>query len=71
MPTPRGYFENLIGSVGLLIAALVLLGLWMFQCAARAGQRRALRQLDGRLLRDVGLTPAQVAIEARKSAWRH
>lgn len=71
MLMPKGYFENLIGSIGLVIAAIALLGLWMVQCAAHARQRRALGALDRRLLRDVGLTPAQVAIEVRKPAWRN
>ena len=36
----------------------------------RARQRRALANLDGRLLRDVGLTPADVRHEIAKPFWR-
>lgn len=33
-------------------------------------QRRALAELDERLLRDIGLTPDDVAAELRKPFWR-
>lgn len=67
----KDYFENIVASVGLVVAALLLLCLWTLQCAARAGQRRSLGELDRRLVRDVGLSPAQVAIEVRKPFWRN
>ena len=35
----------------------------------RATERRALRELDDRLLADVGLTRAQACAEAAKSFW--
>ena len=36
----------------------------------RARQRRHLAALDGRLLRDIGLTPADVDAECRKLPWQ-
>ena len=36
----------------------------------RARQRRALALLDGRLLKDIGLTREQAEAEARRFAWR-
>ncbi len=36
----------------------------------RAKQRPALAQLDDRMLRDVGLSPADVLWESRKPFWR-
>ena len=42
-----------------------VLGTWM----ARARQRRALRELDSRLLDDVGLTRAHVRRECAKPFW--
>lgn len=38
--------------------------------AARARQRRALAELDARLLADIGLTPDDVRREAAKPFWR-
>ncbi len=32
-------------------------------------QRRALKALDTHLLRDIGVTPAQAAVEAEKPVW--
>jgi uncharacterized protein YjiS (DUF1127 family) len=43
-----------------------LLGLWLH----RARSRRALRQLDARALRDVGLSPGAVQRESAKPFWR-
>jgi uncharacterized protein YjiS (DUF1127 family) len=63
---PRRWF----GAFGLLLTAIVLLVVWMFQCAYRAAQRRLFAGLDDDLLRDVGLTRAQVPAEVRKPAWR-
>jgi len=39
-------------------------------CAERARQRRQLAELDDYMLRDVGLTRADVASEIRKSFWQ-
>jgi uncharacterized protein YjiS (DUF1127 family) len=38
--------------------------------AERSRQRRALRRLDACQLKDIGLTPDDVAAEASKSFWR-
>jgi len=50
---------------GLVDAALAV-SAWVERCAERAAQRRALEQLDRRLLRDVGLTPEDVEAECRR-----
>src|SRR5262245_45855988 len=42
---------------------------WVTRCRARAAQRRALVQLDDRLLRDVGLNRTDVAAECGKWFW--
>ena len=39
-------------------------------CISRSRQRRALAELDDRLLRDIGLTAYDVAQEADKPFWR-
>jgi uncharacterized protein YjiS (DUF1127 family) len=39
-------------------------------CIARRRQRRALAELDDRLLRDIGVTRYDVAREASKPFWR-
>jgi uncharacterized protein YjiS (DUF1127 family) len=39
-------------------------------CIARSRQRRALAELDDRLLRDIGLTAYDVTREASKPFWR-
>ena len=36
----------------------------------RAAERHALRQLDDRMLKDIGLTRADIEAEARKPFWR-
>ncbi|MHA1570014.1 MAG: DUF1127 domain-containing protein [Alphaproteobacteria bacterium] len=36
----------------------------------RASQRRCLRRLDGRMLRDIGVSRADVERECRKPFWR-
>jgi hypothetical protein len=42
------------------------MALWL----ARWGERRDLAELDDRMLRDIGLTPADVRIEGAKPWWR-
>ena len=46
--------------------------LWQLAVLAyqRHRQRRALARLDGRLLRDIGVTPEQAAGESTKPFWR-
>jgi uncharacterized protein YjiS (DUF1127 family) len=36
----------------------------------RQRQRNQLQELDGHMLRDIGLTPADVEIECNKPFWR-
>ncbi len=43
---------------------------WCLLCHARAAQRRHLAELDERMLKDVGLTPAEAAREFAKPWWR-
>ena len=47
-------------------SAFALLHVW----GERISQRRSLAEMDGRLLADIGLTPAQAAAEYRKPFWR-
>jgi uncharacterized protein YjiS (DUF1127 family) len=42
---------------------------WAALCRARSAQRRALAQLDDRLLRDLGLNRTDVAAECGKRFW--
>ncbi|NJO32956.1 MAG: DUF1127 domain-containing protein [Rhodospirillales bacterium] len=42
------------------------MALWL----ARWGERRDLAELDDRLLRDIGLTPADARLECAKPWWR-
>lgn len=42
---------------------------WCALCHARAAQRRHLAELDERMLKDVGLTPAEAARESAKPWW--
>ena len=55
---------------GRILAAVVrgfeTLLLWQ----RRANQRHALAQLDDRMLRDLGLSRADVVLESRKPFWR-
>jgi len=46
--------------------ALPLVRAWI----ARARQRRQLRELDTRLLRDIGMTADEARHEARKPFWQ-
>ena len=48
------------------LRAFATLLLWQ----RRANQRRALAQLDDRILRDIGLSRADVVWESRKPFWR-
>jgi len=50
---------------GLLLRALDLLLTWQ----ERANERRHLQQLDERMLRDLGLSRADVTSEASKPFW--
>lgn len=50
----------------LLLTVLAAVGTW----GERRRQRRALSELNGHLLRDVGLSTADVWRETRKPFWR-
>jgi uncharacterized protein YjiS (DUF1127 family) len=50
--------------------ALTTLGAHAEACLSRARQRRALAELDDRLLRDIGITAYDAAHEAGKPFWR-
>lgn len=52
-----------------LAAAMLAAFAWSVRCRERSAQRRALAQLDDRLLRDVGLNRIDVAAECGKSFW--
>ena len=44
--------------------------MWAESAIERHRQRQALRSMDDRMLRDLGVTPADVDHEANKPAWR-
>ncbi len=52
-----------------LAAAMRAAVAWSVRCRERSAQRRALAQLDDRLLRDVGLNRTDVAAECGMSLW--
>jgi uncharacterized protein YjiS (DUF1127 family) len=43
---------------------------WLLLCCERAGQRRQLAELNDHMLRDIGLSRADVMAEATKPFWR-
>ena len=43
---------------------------WLWRCAERSAQRRALAVLDDKRLRDIGRTRAEAEAEAGKPFWR-
>jgi uncharacterized protein YjiS (DUF1127 family) len=45
------------------------LAAWLFACWRRRRQRRALLDLDERLLRDIGLSRDDARLEAKKRFW--
>ncbi len=62
-----------IGGASALLSALMALPLYALEMAAfwseLARQRRSLGRLDDRLLRDIGLTRADVEAETTKRFW--
>jgi uncharacterized protein YjiS (DUF1127 family) len=52
------------------LAGLGVIAAWAWRCAERARQRRALARLDDRLLRDVGLSRADMRSETTRAFWR-
>ncbi len=58
--TPRAGFTHRFGSA--LRAARLMV--------SRARERRILAGLDARELRDIGITPYEAGMEARKPFWR-
>jgi uncharacterized protein YjiS (DUF1127 family) len=52
------------------VRALFNLASWVSACAERSAQRRALAELDGHRLRDIGVSRTQAAAEAAKPFWR-
>jgi uncharacterized protein YjiS (DUF1127 family) len=52
-----------------VVDAMLAAFAWAVRCRARSAQRRALAQLDDRLLRDVGLNRIDVAAECGKWFW--
>jgi uncharacterized protein YjiS (DUF1127 family) len=43
---------------------------WLWRCAERSAQRRALAELDDARLRDIGVTRAEAQAEAAMPFWR-
>jgi uncharacterized protein YjiS (DUF1127 family) len=60
VPAPFGGWDNLFRR---LVARLL-------RIYGRQQQRRALRELDDRMLADIGLSREQAEAEARKPLWR-
>ncbi len=59
--------DDLLGGVKFAIVRVFeMLGVWQ----ARERQRHHLRELDDRLLRDMGISRADVELEASKPFWR-
>jgi uncharacterized protein YjiS (DUF1127 family) len=52
------------------LAALARCAGWCARCHARARQRRDLAALDEHLLKDIGVTPSEAALECAKPWWR-
>ena len=50
--------------------ACVACASWLWTCAERSAQRRALAELDDDRLRDIGLTREEAQAEAAKPFWR-
>jgi uncharacterized protein YjiS (DUF1127 family) len=55
---------------GAVRGALGRVAAWCAHCYARHEQRRDLAELDARMLKDVGIAPADAAEEIRKPFWR-
>ncbi len=62
-PTAASFGEFLLEAAARAVWTLLI---WQ----ERDRQRRALAQLDARMLKDVGLSRADVAIELRKPFWQ-
>jgi uncharacterized protein YjiS (DUF1127 family) len=65
---PHGGSARATGLTGLLAPVVTVLGM-IADAAELARQRRALRNLDDRLLGDIGLDRAGVARELSKTRW--
>ncbi len=50
--------------------ASILCANWLWTCAERSAQRRALAVLDDERLRDIGRTREEAQAEAAKPFWR-
>lgn len=53
-----------------IAARLLKAIMWVERANERHRQRQALRTMDDRMLRDLGVTRADVAHETKKPAWR-
>jgi uncharacterized protein YjiS (DUF1127 family) len=58
---------NAPGAIGALVAGLAA---WILSWCEWARQRRALGALDDRMLKDIGLTRADVTSECHNPFWR-
>ena len=69
-PIQEGLLDRANGRRHDVISVVAVALATMLAWFCRARQRRHLRQLDDRLLRDIGLTRDEVRRETAKSPWR-
>tara|TARA_R110002167_G_scaffold51005_1_gene148004 strand:+ start:530 stop:748 length:219 start_codon:yes stop_codon:yes gene_type:complete len=69
MPFQSGSFFRMRGGFSPIVS-LRALGSLLLKWQERIEERQRLENLDPRLLRDIGLSPADVAEECRKPFWR-
>lgn len=67
---PGRLVGDLVQSCGTIGAAAIALASLVGRWQDRSRQRHTLSQLDARLLRDIGLTRADVDAECRKRPWQ-
>ena len=69
-PAAHGLTAALGGAVRVIDAGLDHLVETLFTWQRRLADRRSLESLDDRMLRDIGVTRADVYVEARKPFWK-
>ena len=67
---PLNFSAALFACADTVWRALARAARWLADCQSRAEQRRALAELDDRMLKDVGIAPGEAAREIAKPFWR-